>query len=103
MPGATNHRNVAYFLLKILEILRECSRNVSSLISRRSREVASEVSALVLLLYPTDLIYRSSFIEASLDFLLFFSLSLLVVLRNDICSQLDSVMVVAPLREKVDC
>ena len=101
MPGATNHRNVAYFLLKILEILRECSRNVSSLISRRSREVASEVSALVLLLYPTDLIYRSSFIEASLDFLLFFSL--LVVLRNDICSQLDSVMVVAPLREKVDC
>ena len=101
MPGATNHRNVAYFLLKILEILRECSRNVSSLISPRSREVASEVSALVLLLYPTDLIYRSSFIEASLDFLLFFSL--LVVLRNDICSQLDSVMVVAPLREKVDC
>ena len=101
MPRATNHRNVAYFLLKILEILRECSRNVSSLISRRSREVASEVSALVLLLYPTDLIYRSSFIEASLDFLLFFSL--LVVLRNDICSQLDSVMVVAPLREKVDC
>ena len=101
MPGATNHRNVAYFLLKILEILRECSRNVSSLISRRSREVASEVSALLLLLYPTDLIYRSSFIEASLDFLLFFSL--LVVLRNDICSQLDSVMVVAPLREKVDC
>ena len=101
MPRATNHRNVAYFLLKILEILRECSRNVSSLISRRSRDVASEVSALVLLLYPTDLIYRSSFIEASLDFLLFFSL--LVVLRNDICSQLDSVMVVAPLREKVDC